>query len=379
MAHDQPAPQQSAQSEPSMSLEEARQIKWMYPPHPTLGELWDRGELTSDNLKYALGRGHRQLRRAARVLLDELDGRQPALPTAVQKPTRGTSPTSPTRPALHGSRSAAAPKEDRPREASPPRYGPRVVIASDYLADQETLHGWLLAYYVGLGVGALFLTINTLLWLLRGQALWITTLSIVANVGAWVWAIVVVRRQIRHVRSFRVGRKGEDEVVEQLRQALDHHWTIYRNLQLPDRKSDLDLVLVGPGGVWAVQVKATAAPLRVQAGRWEMRRGGRWVAAQPDPAKQVIGQALALNDFFKRQGINRFVEKAIALADPQPFDQFTTSEIPIWLPFNTTERAAALATRFPPTDDEIARIDELLSRRAGEQRAVEAERRRRKL
>jgi hypothetical protein len=47
-----------------------------------------------------------------------------------------------------------------------------------------------------------------------------------------------------------------------------------------DRTDDLDLVLVGPGGAWAVQVKATGAPLRVHAGRWQVRRGGRWVAAK---------------------------------------------------------------------------------------------------
>jgi hypothetical protein len=102
-----------------------------------------------------------------------------------------------------------------------------------------------------------------------------------------------------------------------------------------------------------------------------VRRGGRWVAAQPDPARQVTGQATALNDFFKRQGINRFVDRAIALAEPQPFDQFTASEIPVWLPFDLERCAAALATRHPPTADELARINDLLRRRADEQRAIE--------
>ncbi len=100
--------------------------------------------------------------------------------------------------------------------ASAPHYGARVVIASEYLEEQETLHGWLLAYYIGLGVAAAVLTINTLLWLLRGQMLWITIVSIVANVAAWIWFIGVIRRQIEKVRTFRAGRKGEEHVVEQL-------------------------------------------------------------------------------------------------------------------------------------------------------------------
>ena len=357
-----------------MSLDEARQIKWKYPPHPTLGEMWDRGELTADNLKYALKTGHRQLRRAARTLLDELDQRHPApsVAPAVATPTaavrlaaspRSASPEQPFAP--YGAPSVTASSNVAPR------YGPRVVIASEYLEDQESFHGWLLAYYIGLGVGSVALTINTVLFLLRGQALWLTASSIVANVAAWIWLIIVIRRQILRVRTFRQGRKGEERVVDQLRSALDHRWTIYRNLQLPNRKSDLDLVLVGPGGVWAVQVKATSAPLRVQAGRWQVKRGGRWAAADPDPAKQVTSQATALNDFFKRQGLNRFVERAIALAEPQPFDQFTDSEIPVWLPFNLAESVAALATRRPPADDELRMINELLERRVTEQRAVE--------
>src|SRR5262249_46479581 len=106
---------------------------------------------------------------------------------------------------------------------------------------------------------------------LRSQNVWITALAIAATMGAWAWLIILIRRQIRRVRPSRAGRKGEDQVVEQLRQALDHRWTIYRNLQLPDHKDDLDPVLVGPGGIWAVQVKATGAPLWVHGGRWEVR------------------------------------------------------------------------------------------------------------
>jgi len=129
--------------------------------------------------------------------------------------------------------------------------------------------------------------------------------------------------------------------------------------------------------VWAVQIKATAAPLRVHEGHWQVRSGGRWVAAKPDPGAQVTHQATALNDFFKRQGITRFVERAIALAEPQPFDHFISSEIPVWLPFDLEQRAQALAPRRPPDVDELSRINEILGRRAAEQWALEADRRRR--
>lgn len=372
MTSHQTLPAQS-DSDTSMPLDEARQVQWMYPPHPTLGELLDRNELTVDNLRYALRKGHKKLRLAAQTLIEELERR-----VAAPVPTQTVSPASPSPPAQTTALTLATPRPTpatASASAETPRYGARVVVASEYLEEQETFHGWLLAYYAGLGVAVAMLTLNTIFWLIRGQSAWLTALSLMANIVAWVWFAVVVRRQIQKVRSYRAGRKGEEQVVELLRQALDSRWTIYRNLQLPDRRDDLDLVLVGPGGVWAVQVKATGAPLRVQGGRWEVKRGGQWVAAKPDPGAQVKGQAKRLNDFFKCSGINRYVEAAVALAESQPFDKFEDSPIPVWLPFAIEARARQLSTRYPPSAAELERISELLSRRAVEQRAVEEARR----
>jgi hypothetical protein len=311
-----------------------------------MGQMFDQGTLTRADLEWAINRAYRSnVKRAAQRLLHELD--QPTAP--------------PNSPAL------VPPTEQ-------PRHGARVVIAGEYLEEQETLHGWLLAYYIGLGVGGVFVTIATLFQWLRSQNVWITALAIIATIGAWIWLIVLIRRQIRRVRTFRSGRKGEDQVVEQLRQALDHRWTIYRNLQLPDRKDDLDLVLVGPGGVWTVQVKAFTMPLRFQAGAWEYQRGQRWLRCDPrhDPAPQVTRQATMLHDFLAKNGITRWVETAIALAESVSEKNVAASPIPVWLPFNITDRAAVLATRHPPTADELTEINALLSKRVVEQRAVEA-------
>jgi ABC-type nickel/cobalt efflux system permease component RcnA len=142
--------------------------------------------------------------------------------------------------------------------------------------------------------------------------------------GAWY-----VRRHARAGRSYRLGYKGEEQVVEQLRTALDHRWTIYRNLQLPQRKDDLDLVLVGPRGVWAVQVKTFSTPLRCFTGAWEYRRGRRWVRCDPkrEPERQVTYQATALHDFLARNGIDRFIERPIALAEAVPATDVAASPI----------------------------------------------------
>lgn len=258
-----------------------------------------------------------------------------------------------------------------------PPYGACVVIASEKLAEQQENHFGALGVAIGVIVMVcIYSLLNVVPPLLAGQAINIPAIvGFILSMALGTW---LVRKYGIAWRNARVGRKGQDQVVEQLRTALDNRWTIYRNLQLPDRTDDLDLVLVGPGGVWAVQVKATAVPLRVQAGRWQVRRGGRWVAAKSDPGTQVTRQATALNDFFKRNGLTRFVERAVALAEPQPFDRFTASAVPVWLPFDIATRAQALTTRHPPPAAELARINDLLWQRAIEQRAVEgAEKQRR--
>lgn len=251
-----------------------------------------------------------------------------------------------------------------------PSYGACVVIASERLADQQENHFGALAVAISvIGMVCLYSLLNAVPPLLAGKA--INVPAVVGFLLSMGLGAGLVRKYGIAWRTARVGRKGQDQVVEQLRTALDRQWTIYRNLQMPNRESDLDLVLVGPGGVWAVHVNATDAPLRVQADRWQVKRGGQWVAAKPDPGAQVTRQASALKDFFTCNGIMRFVERAIVLAAPQPFDRFSDSEIPVWLPFGIATCAQALATQPPLETAELARINDLLRQRAIEQRAVE--------
>jgi hypothetical protein len=352
----------------STSLEEARRVIWPFDTRQPMGLMLDQGTLTRSKLQWAAEKAKwPDVRRAAQRLIEELDSPSTPQSTDIQPPAQAMLNTS----------QLSTPLQTPAAAAEPLCAGSRIITASTYLGYQEILHGWLLFYYSGLGTGLALTTLTTLLWLLRGQATWLTVLSLTANLVLWSCLAVLISRRRRTRRNYLAGRKGEDRVVEQLGATLDQRWTIYRNLQLPARKDDLDVILTGPGGVWAVQVKAYSVPLRVRAGVWEYQRGRNWLRCgrRFDPATQVTRQATLLNEFLKSNGIRRFVERAIALAEPQPFDRFTTSDIPIWLPFNVAQQAAALATRYPPSDEELARINDLLSTRASQQRAQELHRR----
>ncbi len=74
-----------------------------------------------------------------------------------------------------------------------------------------------------------------------------------------LYARYAYKKMMAESRNFRQGREGEQWVAERVSAKLDNRWTVFRNLNLPNRKGDLDLVLVGPArglcvrgkGLWA--------------------------------------------------------------------------------------------------------------------------------
>jgi hypothetical protein len=253
------------------------------------------------------------------------------------------------------------------------RYGPEVVLGSHYLADQELDHAGAVFFYGGFATGAgIFLVLiivqSILSALIQGLAegrlnpiliLAIIFIVVVSGATAW-WIYIQMRRHLSAFRAFRTGREGEEAALEKLRAALDNRWAIFRSLQLPGRKDDCDLILVGPGGVWLLEIKAYHGTVRAQGKRWERQTKGGWTVLDENPSQQVRRMAIRLNDFLQRQGIKRWVETAVVLAEPQPVSNFESSEVPVWLVAQLEERAVALSTRKPPTEAEIAQVVNML-------------------
>lgn len=264
----------------------------------------------------------------------------------------------------------------------PERYGPEVIEASHYLHENETEHLVSSAFYAGFAYGLAVLALAIVL-----PFVIVAVLAVLAGnrpqfpmIGAlalpfFLWLGWVLYRRIRfHVetyRDFRTGREGEDEAVEILRRSLDSRWTIFRHLQLPPAKGDVDLVLVGPGGCWAAEVKAPRGTVRVEGKKWEVQTKKGWRELHINPSRQVTRSATQLNDFLQRQGISRFVERAVLLAEPQPIGNLKASEIPVWLIPTLEDQVCHLETRKPPAREENERIVQVLKNHALQQRAVE--------
>ncbi len=125
------------------------------------------------------------------------------------------------------------------------------------------------------------------------------------------------------IASFKKGFEGEDHVVDALRESLDGSCHIFRNLHFNGRKEDIDIALVSPWGVFAIEVKNRSGTFEYSGSDfYEKRKGGyEKVADDSNPIKQARRNAAALKEFldpdFNRNKEHAFVEPIVVWANPE--------------------------------------------------------------
>ena len=141
----------------------------------------------------------------------------------------------------------------------------------------------------------------------------------------------ILGRIEREIEAYRKGQEGEERAVEAVRQALDGNWTLFRNVRLPGRsKADIDLVLVGPPGVWAIEVKTLAGEYRNIGEHWERRAGNRWELLKQSPSRQAQDNAVRLANFLRADGIRQWVNPAVVWADHEGVVTVENPMVPVW-------------------------------------------------
>jgi hypothetical protein len=90
--------------------------------------------------------------------------------------------------------------------------------------------------------------------------------------------------------NYLLGERGENDVAQSLGTVLDDRYTLIRNLVLPDEKTDIDGVLVGPFGILVLEVKNFNSRdiHKCEGNRWFYRKPGqRYRAMEKNPTKQA--------------------------------------------------------------------------------------------
>lgn len=134
----------------------------------------------------------------------------------------------------------------------------------------------------------------------------------------------------KRIANYQRGEEGEDRTVEMLRRLLDSRWHLFRNVVLPGRGGDLDGVLVGPSGVWLLEIKSYSRDFRNIGSTWEYRAGNQWKLSRSSPSQQAKNNAARLAQFFSADGIQQWTHPVVVWANPEASVNVENPMVAVW-------------------------------------------------
>jgi hypothetical protein len=172
-----------------------------------------------------------------------------------------------------------------------------------------------------------------------------------------------------HLPSFEQGREGEERVVNTMVNTLGNGWYIFRNFVLPTQDEDIDVVLVGPAGVFAVEVNAYSGEVPSERARCYARTAhGRLYRQRRGAGRQVRSSASKLGAFLKEHGIDegkRVEPMVVVTGDSRAQIASTRKEVCTVAALRS--RLGALSTQTNLTTSQVRTITSMLQAATGEQ------------
>jgi hypothetical protein len=161
----------------------------------------------------------------------------------------------------------------------------------------------------------------------------------------------------KQMRLYRKGQLGEERALNVMYGALDGKWWLFRNLELPGRRiGDLDLVLVGPHGVWNLEVKAYSGEYRNVGDRWERRANGSWHPIRKSPTQQARRNAAQLSQLLSTNQIKQWITPAIIWANPESSVLLDNPSSPVWTLDELSDQLKALSSERPIGQEQVQKI-----------------------
>lgn len=192
---------------------------------------------------------------------------------------------------------------------------------------------------IAMGIPAVFLSLVMLI-------VWVNSLSgyskaLLSNIGMIVLFIVVpliflwfANQYAEAAESYAIGEEAENQAVDALRSLLHEPWVVFRSFRFPregkkGKSGDIDVILVGPGGIWAVEVKGYTRPIRIRGDRWQYRSRWGWREISKNPGRQARQNARRLKDYLDLKGVNvSWVQPVVLMAGSDVAVE--DSETPVW-------------------------------------------------
>jgi hypothetical protein len=312
----------------SLPPAQARKVVWPFKDlNRPMGKLLEERIINLHDLAWAVANAYdSSVREAAAVLGDEIVRRTrssaaPAVPKTSQ--TNKQDHATLTNAQQVGQDATLLPQPQiQPTDETPSIDGEalRVVAGSAYLREQEEQKR---RQKVFLGTIGLVLTLMAMI----GGTVQILLLVLgVAKLPDWwiivalgivgiAWLLLPYVEQFKTEQgSFAAGRCGEEKLVELLQQHMDGRWTLFRNVLLPDGEGDIDAVLTGPQGVFALEVKAYTGYNRNVGEQWKRRYFPIWRPLDRSPTRQARKNAARLGAYLKQHGVKVWVKPRVVWA-----------------------------------------------------------------
>ena len=299
----------------AMTPETAQLISWpRHRSHRPLGQLVRQGVIKEKDLREAAWfADDPRVREAARMMLPQASpvrSRRSEGNADAQEHGESDKGELTTRPPM-GKRQEAKRRE---RATSGARARPLTVVqGANYLTHEIEQRYRRRRVAIGGLLGLLALV--TLMWLVsvglalshpRILPLWMW--PIIAGLAfPLIWAGEYLLEVRRESQNFYQRQQAELAVMRQLRHVLDSEWTLFRHLKLPRRASEIGMVLLGPPGVFVLEVEAYQGLYRCQDDRCQRHTPLGWRNLRRDPLRRAEKTARQLERYLTT-ALNREVD-----------------------------------------------------------------------
>jgi len=143
--------------------------------------------------------------------------------------------------------------------------------------------------------------------------------SLFLFIGA-IMCVGLVLVTYSRTQTWAIGAEGEEMVERMLRQ-LGNPYRVIHDIVLPGSYGNIDHLVLGPNGVFAVETKNHNGSITCDGDTWFQRKVGRhgtpYYGKIGCPSKQVKRKAVMLNNLLhKKLNLNLYVNVIVVFANP---------------------------------------------------------------
>jgi len=150
--------------------------------------------------------------------------------------------------------------------------------------------------------------------------------------------------------------EGQKRVIAHLERNLEKGYTLIRNYTLGASEIVIPIALIGPAGIFVVNVTTLRGDYRAKGDAWETMQNGRFTPTNINLLTRTERLARALSAFIERQGVNLpiQIEPVILAADPGLHVESSRPLVRVVMRDALDRWAASIAQSAPQLTVEVA-------------------------